>query len=228
VKRWPFAVAFALMGGTWALLASRSAAEPTVLRRPLAELPRGLDGWTGEDLPMDDRVLSALSLSDHVMRVYDPPASTPAAAGSADLAGRLRQSAAPVWLYVGYYGSQRTGATYHSPKNCLPGEGWQLHAIEPVAGAIPGSPAATVNRVVVEKGFERELILYWYQDRGRTVASEYAAKGYLVWDAMTRNRTDGALVRVSTPIVGSEEDAYRHALAFVRASWEPITRHLPG
>jgi EpsI family protein len=214
------------MAGTWALLASRARAEPILVRRPFAELPHRLDGWAGEDLHLQDRVLSALGLTDHVMRVYDPPAA--AVPGGTDLAGRLQQSAAPVWIYVGYYGSQRTGATYHSPRNCLPGEGWQFQSSEPVKGVIPGAPAAAVNRVVVEKGFERELILYWYQDRGRTLASEYGAKAYLVWDAMTRNRTDGALVRVSTPIVGSEEEAFRHALAFVQASWAPIRAHLPG
>jgi EpsI family protein len=214
------------MGAAWALLASRARAEPTLARRPFAELPHRLDGWAGEDVAMDDRVLSALGLSDHLMRVYEPPAS--ADSSTADLEGRFRQAAAPVWLYVGYYGSQRTGATYHSPRNCLPGEGWQLVSSEPVTGVIPGAPTAAVNRVVVEKGFERELILYWYQDRGRTVAGEYAARGYLAWDAMTRNRTDGALVRVSTPVVDGEEEAYRHAVAFVRASWPPITRHLPG
>jgi EpsI family protein len=142
--------------------------------------------------------------------------------------GQQRQSAAPVWLYVGYYGSQRTGATYHSPKNCLPGGGWQFKSTETVTGAVPGAPATAINRVVIEKGFDRQLILYWYQDRGRVVASEYAAKGYLIWDATTRNRTDGALVRISTPVVGSEEEAYRHALDFLRVAWAPLLRHLPG
>jgi len=225
VKRWPFVLALLLMGGTWAFLASRSRAEPTLTRRPFAEFPHALEGWAGRDLEMDERVLSLLNPSDHVMRAYLPPDST--AADGADLAGRMRQSAAPVWLYVGYYGSQRRGASYHSPKNCLPGAGWQFESSVPVTGVIPGAPATAVNRVVIEKGFERQLLLYWYQDRGRVVASEYAAKGYLIWDAMTRNRTDGALVRVSTPVVAEEEEAYRHALAFVRVSWGPLARHLP-
>ena len=81
---------------------------------------------------------------------------------------------------------------------------------------------------MIEKGFDRQLILYWYQDRGRIVASEYAAKGYLIWDATTRNRTDGALVRVSTPIVGSEDEAFRHAVAFVQEAFPPLGEHLPG
>jgi EpsI family protein len=188
--------------------------EPTVARQPFAEFPLSLDGWRGQDLKLDERVLDLLKLTDYVMRAYAPPAGG--------------QSAAPVYLYVGYYGSQRTGATYHSPKNCLPGGGWQFKSTETVTGALPGAPGTAINRVVIEKGFDRQLILYWYQDRGRVVASEYAAKGYLIWDATTRNRTDGALVRITTPVVGSEEEAYRHALDFLRVSWEPLLRHLPG
>ena len=219
--RWPIAVALVPMAATAVLLWSRGQAEAEVPRRPLAELPLALDGWTGRDLPMDQRVLDLLKLTDYSMRAYAPPA----AAGGYE--GQLRQSAAPVWLYVGYYASQRTGATYHSPKNCLPGAGWTFRTTTSVEGALPDHPKAAVNRVVIEKGLDRQLILYWYQDRGRTVASEYDAKAYLIWDAMTRNRTDGALVRVSTPVVGSEEDAYHHALAFLRAAWPPLREHLP-
>ena len=97
-----------------------------------------------------------------------------------------------------------------------------------MTGVVPGAPRTPINRVVIEKGFDRQLILYWYQDRGRVVASEYAAKGYLIWDATTRNRTDGALVRISTPVVGTEEEAYGHALEFLRVSWPPLLLHLPG
>jgi len=210
VKRWPFVVALVLLGGTYAFLASRSSAEPTLDREPFSGFPLLLDGWRGRDLALDADVLDLLQLTDYVMRVY------------------TEEAAPPVWLYVGYYASQRTGATYHSPKNCLPGGGWQFRSTGTVADVIPGQPAARVNRVVIERGTEQQLILYWYQDRGRVVASEYDAKGYLIWDAMTRNRTDGSLVRVTTPIVDSEEKAYRRAVDFVRAAWEPLTRHLPS
>jgi EpsI family protein len=226
VKRWPFLLALVMMGGTWALLASISRAEATPIRQPFSGFPLRLDGWTGRDLAMDESVLDLLKLTDYVMRVYTAPAEggTP---GDNSL-GRGRQAAAPVWLYVGYYGSQRTGATYHSPKNCLPGGGWQFRSMEEVRGVIPGQPALAINRVVIEKGLDRQLILYWYQDRGRVVASEYAAKVFLVWDAITQNRTDGALVRISTPVFGDEEEAFRHAVAFVEASWGPLSGHLPG
>jgi EpsI family protein len=226
VKRWPFVLAIAMLGGTWAFLVSRSRPEPAVERKLFGEFPLELGSFAGRDHELDERVLDRLKVSDHLMRVYLPTSSERPQAGAFE--GQTRQSAAPVWLYVGYYGSQRTGATYHSPKNCLPGGGWIFKSIELVRGVIPDEPEVEINRVVIEKGFDRQLILYWYQDRGRVVASEYAAKGYLVWDAMTRNRTDGALVRITTPVVGSEEDAYQHALAFLRTAWEPLRPHLPG
>jgi len=226
MKRWPFVVALALMGGTWMLLASRSQAEPEIARRPFTELPIRLGEWSGRDRELDKEVLELLKLTDYVMRVYVPGTSQEVARNAFE--GQTRQAAAPVALYVGYYASQRSGATYHSPKNCLPGGGWVFRSTDRVGGVIPGRPEAQVNRVVIEKGFDRQLILYWYQDRGRIVASEYAAKGYLILDATTHNRTDGALVRISTPIVGTEEEAFRHATAFVQEAFVPLSAHLPG
>ncbi len=226
MKRWPFVLALVMMGGTWAFLASRSRAEAPVPRKAFSELPLQLGVFTGRDREMDERVLDLLKLTDYAMRVYVPASSERPSAGAFE--GQMRQAAAPVWLYIGYYGSQRTGTTYHSPKNCLPGGGWVFKSAEPVTGVLPGLPSATVNRVVIEKGFDRQLILYWYQDRGRIIASEYAAKGYLILDATTRNRTDGALVRVSTPVVGTEDEAFRHAVAFVKEAFPALGAHLPG
>ncbi len=216
MRRWPLVLALALMGSTWLALLAMSRAEAAPERSGFAGLPLTLGEWRGQDLAMDADVLELLNLTDHVMRVY-------ARTGAPESA----QQAAPVWLYVGYYASQRTGATYHSPKNCLPGGGWQFQSMEVVTGAIPGLPDTPINKVVIEKGLDRQLILYWYQDRGRVIASEYAAKVYLVWDAMTRNRTDGSLVRISTPVVDSPESAFEHALAFLQASWNPLAPHLP-
>jgi EpsI family protein len=226
VKPWPFVLALVMMVGTWAFLASRSRAETELPRKAFSELPLRLGNFEGRDREMDERVLDLLKLTDYVMRVYVPTSPERSEAGAFE--GRTRQAAAPVWLYVGYYGSQRTGATYHSPKNCLPGGGWVFKSSEPVTGVLPGRPSDAVNRVVIERGFERQLILYWYQDRGRVIASEYAAKGYLILDATTRNRTDGALVRVTAPVVGSEEEAFQHAVAFVQQAFPALNEHLPG
>jgi EpsI family protein len=225
MKRWPFILALCLMGGTWAFLASRSGAEVPLQRKAFAEFPLQIGNFTGRDQKMSTEVLDLLKLTDYLTRAY-VPVGVERPSGAFE--GQMRQAAAPVWLYVGYYGSQRTGSTYHSPKNCLPGGGWVFKSSESVTGVLPGHPAEAVNRVVIERGFERQLILYWYQDRGRIIASEYSAKGYLILDATTRNRTDGALVRVTTPAVGSEADAFQHAVSFVQAASPLLHDYLPG
>jgi EpsI family protein len=225
MKRWPFVLAIVMMGSTWGLLTSRSRAEAELPRKPFSEFPLQLDGYSGRDREISQDVLDVLKLTDHLMRVYVPATNGPRESGAFE--GQTRQAAAPVWLYVGYYGSLRTGVTYHSPKNCLPGGGWVFKSSSPVTGVLPGQPDAAINRVVIEKGFERQLILYWYQDRGRIISSEVAAKGYLILDATTRNRTDGALVRVTTPVVGSDDDAFRHAALFVAQAFPALADHLP-
>ena len=227
MKAWPFVVALVMTGATWAFLASRSRAESELPRKPFSEFPLELGEFRGQNRELGERVLDLLKLTDYLMRVYVPASSSARSAAGA-FEGQTRQEAAPVWLYVGYYGSQRTGATYHSPKNCLPGGAGSSSRPSVVTSVLPGLPAAAINRVVIEKGFERQLILYWYQDRGRIIASEYAAKGYLIFDATTRNRTDGALVRISAPIVGSEQDAFQHAVAFVRVAFPLLAEHLPS
>jgi EpsI family protein len=105
-------------------------------------------------------------------------------------------------LYVAYYASQRKGESAHSPRTCIPGGGWQItsltrHVIETVR--VGGMPLK-VNRVVIQKGEHKQLVYYWFQQRGRVITNEYMVKWYIFWDALTRNRTDGALVRLTTMI----------------------------
>lgn len=215
--RWPLLLALLLLAAGWLGTRSLSQAEPDLAVRPLAAFPQTLEGsagaWEGRDLEMDQEVLKVLKLSDYLLRAYRP------VGGAAD--------APPVWLYVGFYRSQRTGATYHSPRNCLPGSGWQFVEAEPITVSPVAGEAITVNRVLVERGTERQAILYWYQDRGRVIASEYRAKAYLMWDALTRHRTDGALVRISTPVKDTDEAAVRLALDFLRAAWPSLRASLP-
>ena len=80
--------------------------------------------------------------------------------------------AMPLWLYVGYYQSQRTGSTYHSPKNCLPGSGWQFVESDHVSVPVSNGQSILINKVLIQKGLDKQVILYWYQDRGRVIASE--------------------------------------------------------
>ncbi len=133
-----------------------------------------------------------------------------------------------VHLYVGYYQSQRQGSTIHSPKNCLPGAGWQPMKSDHITIPVGAGDLIEVNKVMIEKGIEKQVVLYWYQSRGRVIASEYWAKIYLVLDAIGMNRTDGALVRVISPVVDSERMAEQQAVDFVKELYPLLGRHLPA
>ena len=121
----------------------------------------------------------------------------------------------PIGLYVGYYGSQRTGDTIHSPKNCLPGAGWEPVRAGYLTISPPGGAPIEVNEYLVAKGADKRLVLYWYQGRGRVIASEYAGKVWMVVDAIRLHRTDGALVRLVTPVDDGEANAQERLVRFV-------------
>jgi EpsI family protein len=184
-------VVLVLLGGT-VYLHAMSHGEPIVARQPLAKLPESIGSWTGNEVALDQQTLQVLALTDYTNRRYFSP------------------TAPEVDLYVGYYASQRTGDTIHSPKNCLPGAGWDpIHAgyaTIPVAGG----RQIKVNEYVIAQDLNKQLVFYWYQGRGRVVASEYWGKFWMIHDAITRNRTDGALVRLITPI-GPDGVANAHA-----------------
>jgi EpsI family protein len=210
-------VALCLLAG-WAYLARSSRAETLPARDPLAELPLGLESWNGRnEQPFDQEILDVLGVDDYIVRSYFRPG-------------------AAVGLYIGYYFTQRQGDTIHSPLNCLPGAGWQPleigRATVEVAGTAgqSGTRPIEVNRVVIGKGLDRQLVLYWYQSRDRVVASEYWGKIYTVLDAVEFNRTDAALVRVIVPIPdqGSVDKAESEAIAFVQAMFPYLGRHLPA
>ena len=189
-----------------------SRGEAVQLRRSFDEFPLQLGPRRGVEQGLEPAIVKVLGVTDFMMRQYTAP------------------SRLPIWLYVGYYESQRTGVIIHSPQQCLPGSGWSFVKSERVTIDVPGAAPTriAVNRVLVAKGMDRQLVLYWYQERGRVVASEYWGKAYMVWDSITRTRTDGALVRVSAPIVGSEEEADRQVAEFAQQIFPLLTEFLPG
>lgn len=216
MKRWPVVVAVTMLLMTWGSIQLLSHGEPTLSKKPFSQFPLAInDKWRGKELGMEQSVLDILKLSDYMMRVYLPPQG-----------GQV--PATPLWLYVGYYQSQRTGSTYHSPKNCLPGSGWQFVETDQVVVPVAGVQSIQINKVLIQKGLDKQLILYWYQDRGRVIASEYWAKGYMIWDAMTQNRTDGSLVRISVPVTTTTEDAYQYSLGFLRDVWPLLLDYMPA
>ncbi len=235
MKKWPFLIAVLLLIGTFGLIQSFSENERLLPNKAFEQFPLNLaDEWTGRELGLDEKVLDVLKLSDYMMRVYVPVVAQGGAESELlESEDRKRQmtgvgSHLPVWLYVGFYQSQRTGATYHSPKNCLPGAGWQFMEADFIALTMPDQARIIVNKVLIQKGLEKQVILYWYHDRGRVIASEYWAKIYLVWDAMTKNRTDGSLVRISVPVKdGTVQEAFDQSLAFIYDLWPKLLKHMP-
>src|SRR5262249_53507900 len=137
----------------------------------------------------------------------------------------------PVNFYVAYYASQRAGHAAHSPASCLPGGGWRMSDFAPRAidGVEPQGQALHVNRVIISQGDQRQLVYYWFKHRERSVTNEYMVKWYLLWDSLLRNRSDGALVRLITPLAKGEEIATADArlTAFARQSVPLLGRYVP-
>lgn len=203
-------VAVVLLGST-GLLHGMSHGEAVVARHPFKELPYLIGDWTGQEQPLEQRIVLAASVTDYTNRFYVNPEGS------------------VVQLYVGYYASQRTGDTIHSPKNCLPGAGWEPVKQDYATIVLTSGRKIVVNDYVIQQGLNRELVFYWYQGRGRVIASEYWGKFWMISDAITRNRTDGALVRLLTPISGNDGAAAAQArlVKFAQVLFPDLNEFIP-
>jgi EpsI family protein len=169
--------------------------EAHVDRKPLKDFPQQLGAWrkSKPDQDIDQQTMAVLRASDYLLRDFQRPD------------GQVAN------FYVGYYASQRDGASYHSPLNCLPGSGWTLNNPDTVTISLPSGQTFAANKYVIQNGDDKSLMIYWYQGRGRTVASEYWGKVYTVIDSVRLRRSDGALVRVTVPLGNSEAVALETA-----------------
>jgi EpsI family protein len=185
---------------------------PVPLREQLADFPQIFGEWKGRDVPIDDQTQEVLGATDLLNRVY------------------LEPQEGSVGLFVAFFSSQRKGGAVHSPKNCLPGAGWWVAKSDTINIPIRGyAQPLRVNQYIIQKDLSRQLVLYWYQSQGRVIANEYSAKFYLVWDALSKNRTDGALVRVIAPIRDGDEAAARlEAESFVQTTFSPLADYIPN
>jgi EpsI family protein len=182
-------------------------------RHSLAALPLSIGGWEGRDASeISDQIVSSLGVDDYANRFYAGPDGN------------------VLSLYVGYYQSQRQGASIHSPLNCLPGAGWNPVKHEFLEISV-GNTKIEINRIVVLKGLEKQVVLYWYQSHARVVASEYQAKMYSVLDALRTGRTDAALVRIVSPAASfdqaAEDAAAQRAAAFVQQLYPLLSGYIP-
>lgn len=204
-----------MLAATTIFLANARRSETPIPRAAFNTFPMQLQSWRARiDPPLSDDILKVLGVDDYLSRIYYKP------------------NGAAVGLYMGYYGSQRQGDTIHSPLNCLPGSGWEPVQEGRLTLANVAGRDLNVNRYVVQKGLERQLVLYWYQSHGRVIASEYWSRLFLIHDAITLNRTDGSLVRVIAPIRDHESDngaaAQSIAEEFVRVLFPNLSAYLPN
>ena len=201
-----------LMGAAALFVHGRGIGDQLPPRQDLASFPDQIGEWSGTRLNIRAEVLDVLGPGEYSERLF-----------------QHFNEDHYVDLFLAYVPNQRTGDWLHSPKHCLPGAGWAPVAENRMSLARPGGGQITVNRYVIAKGLDQQIVLYWYQAHGRAVASEYWAKLYLVEDAIRLNRTDGALVRVTTPVTGSEglESGERRAVAFATEILPILDEYIP-
>ncbi len=183
-------------------------------RSSFAEFPMQLGSWTGHPESLEGIYLDALALDDYLLADYtDGPGPA-------------------VNLYIAYYESQRKGEAVHSPRSCLPGGGWQMRDFgqRTLTNVRVNGQPIPVNRSVIELGDQRELVYYWFQQRGRAMTNEFEVKWYLFSDALARHRTDGALIRLITPLPpGADEVAADRRLTEIAAQIAPtLSRYVPN
>jgi EpsI family protein len=192
-------------------VARRPEAVPNV--GPLANFPTQIADWRMvEDLPLEKEVQDVLRADDTMNRRY----LNSTGSGS-------------VYFFIAFFKTQRTGQSPHSPKNCLPGAGWeQITADRPLV-KVPDWPIdIKINRYVVEHGLEKSVVLYWYQSHNRVIANEFAAKFWLVADAIRYHRSDTALVKVVIPVRNDDvEAATATGISFTQEVFPSVVRQLP-
>ncbi len=204
-------VSAALLVGVLLTLQFRSAGEAVQPRKAFSEFPARVGSWSGrEETILDPDTLNMLKMSDYLMRRY------------VDADGHS------TWLYIGYWQSQRKGGDIHSPKNCLPGGGWEPIETSRVSISIARRPTPiVVNRFLIQKDRQMQVAIYWFQSQGTVVAGELGAKIELVRNAILRNRTDGALVRISSPVLGTVEETTDRLIRYVQVLYPTLHDYLP-
>jgi EpsI family protein len=197
-----------LLLATWAARTHLGAPHRAGNAEALSLFPSAIGTWAGQESPLEPDVVKTAAVDDYLNRYY-------------------HTGNAAVGLYVGYYKSQRQGQALHSPLFCLPGQGWEPMKAESINVMIDSdNTPRTINELVVEKGVDRLLVLYWYQTLNRVTASDYSRKIFLVADAFSSGRTDVALVRVIAPIDSGDAASEARALNVARPFAERVLPEL--
>jgi len=208
-----FALAALLIVSAALVLQARQHNEVFPSRLPLQSFPRQLQGWSGSDITIDTETLQILGAGEFLLRLY-----------------KDQEKPQPdIGLFIAYFPSQRAGDTIHSPRHCLPGAGWTPIRSDQITLTMPGHVPFPANRYVIAKGDARQIVLYWYWAHDRGVASEYWAKFFLVADSLKMNRSDGALVRIMTPMYPNEtvDTAEQRLLPFASGILPLLNEYIP-
>ena len=204
-------LSLSVLVGALLVLHLRSPGEAVPIRKGLDSFPSAVGTWQArEGVLLEPDILNVLKAKEYLMRRDQDP------------------SGRSVWLFIAYWDTLRKGVTPHSPRNCLPGSGWEPLEASMVTIPLPQSFAPiTVNRYLIQKDRDQQVVLYWYQSQGRAIAGEMAARVQLVKNSIARHRTDGALVRVSSPVYGSVQDTSDRLVRYVQAMYPALGDYLP-
>ena len=182
-------------------------------RASFVDFPMQIDGWIGNSMPLEKQYIDGLRFDDYVLAEY-----------------RIEGSQ-PITFYSAYYRSQRKGQSIHSPKSCLPGGGWEISSLKSLDLPPGGGMIHTLhtNRAVIQKDNQKQIVLYWFKQRDRILTNEYLVKFYLLWDALLRRRTDGALLRIASLVEpGETEDIIDQRMRQFLSVLEPeLNRYVP-
>ncbi len=196
---------------TMALTNYASHSEKIAPNKPFDQFPLALDEWKGRATEMDERIYNILGVEDYIIADY--------------------RKGGKEWvnLYVGFYQSQKEGDIIHSPKNCMPGAGWNI-AKTSIEGILVDTSEKQINviKLLLKKGSEKQVVLYWFQSRGRIIASEYMQKIWLVVDSIIKNRTDGSFVRLISPVITDEASATQLLKDFANKVYPALSEHIPS
>jgi exosortase D (VPLPA-CTERM-specific) len=206
-----FIVALILLGTTLVLSNGIEFREKTPAKKPFSRLPLQIGPWSGTAVFMEQKYIDELKFADYALLDFS------------DTRGRM------INFYSAYYASQSKGASIHSPESCLPGGGWLFNEAGTADISLEHGKSITVNRALMEKAGYRDLTYYWFAQQGRILASSYQVKAHTFWNALTKHRTDGALVRLITPVYENEKlgDAEARLQGFMRLMVPVLKEYIP-
>ena len=204
----------ALVSGLW--MAYPRPEPIAVEREPFVFFPQSIGRWDSATTPLDTAVEATLAADDYIQATFAAPGER-----------------APVGFFSAFYHNQTDGTGIHSPEVCLPVGGWEMFDIAPVEinlQADTGWAPFEVNRAIIQKGLQKQVVYYWFEQRGKRITNDFAAKLITVWDSFAMNRSDGALVRYTTPVMPGETvaDADRRIRRFMALSLPSLPKFLPG